>query len=163
MGLDMYLEVRKYVPASDWVQENGDFIKKPVEAGVAVLEKSGLATLVDPEHSYGVTVSATAVYWRKVNCIHQWFVDNCGKGIDECQPIYVSRQDLTDLRDLVKDVLIHREKAPVALPPSSGFFFGSTEIDEWYWSDLEYTAKELDRVLVDTFERDISFIYQASW
>ena len=164
MGLDMYLEVRKYVPTTDWIQENGDFVKKPVESGTAILEKTGLATLAS-SGGYGVTVSAVAIYWRKSNAIHQWFVDNCGKGIDECQPIYVSRQDLIDLRDLVKDVLIHREKAPLALPTASGFFFGSTEYDEWYWEDLEYTAKELDRVLMDTFEQwqSVDFIYQASW
>jgi hypothetical protein len=164
MGLDMYLEVRKYVSTNDWVTENGDFVKKEVPEGMAILETSGLGNLISDEHNYGVTVSATAVYWRKTNSIHQWFVDNCAKGVDECQPIYVSRKDLEDLRDLVKDVLIHRNKASVALPTASGFFFGSTEYDEWYWSDLEYTAKELDRVLIQTFgDEGVSFIYQASW
>lgn len=164
MGLDMYLEVRKYVSTTDWVQENGDFVKKPIESGVAILEKAGLDTIASTE-GYGVTVSAVGIYWRKANAIHQWFVDNCGKGIDECQPISVSRQDLINLRDLVKDVLIHREKAPLALPTASGFFFGSTEYDEWYWQDLEHTAKELDRVLMDTSENwtSVDFIYQASW
>jgi hypothetical protein len=76
--------------------------------------------------------------------------------------MYVKRKDLEDLRDLVKDTLIHRDKASVALPTASGFFFGSTEYDEWYWSDLEYTAKELDRVLANAKESD-DFFYQASW
>lgn len=164
MGLDMYLEVRKNVSVTDWVNENGDFVKKTVPEGMAILETSGLKNLVSEESTYSVCVTATAVYWRKANCIHQWFVDNLAKGVDECQPIYVRRQDLEDLRDLVKDVLIHREKAPVALPTASGFFFGSTEYDEWYWEDLEYTAKELDRVLIQTYGDDnVGFIYQASW
>jgi hypothetical protein len=164
MGLDMYLEVRKYVSTNDWVNENGEYVKKDVPEGMAILETSGLANLVDDEHNYGVVVSATAVYWRKVNCIHQWFVDNLANGVDECQPIYVRRKDLEDLRDLVKDVLIHRDKAPVALPTASGFFFGNTEYDEWYWHDLEYTAKELDRVLIQTFgDEGVTFTYQASW
>jgi len=120
-------------------------------------------TLSSASNNYIVSIEVNAIYWRKANAIHQWFVDNCGKGIDECQRIYVQRKDLEDLRDLVKDVLIHRDKAQVALPPQSGFFFGSTEIDEWYWEDMEYTAKELDRVLMNTFEQDVDFFYQASW
>lgn len=163
MGLDMYLEVRKSVRTKDWVNENGEFRTVPIPEGMAILETAGLANLVSQEDSYGLSVSATAIYWRKANAIHQWFVDNCGKGIDECQPIYVSRQDLEDLRDLVKDVLIHREKAPIALPTASGFFFGSTDYDEWYWEDLERTAKELDNLLAQTFEQPVDFIYQASW
>jgi hypothetical protein len=164
MGLDMYLEVRKNVRTSDWIQENGDIVKKDVPEGLAILETAGLKNFISEENNYSVSVTATAIYWRKVNCIHQWFVDNLANGVDECQPIYVRRKDLEDLRDLVKDVLIHREKAPVALPTSSGFFFGSTEYDEWYWSDLEDTAKELDRVLIQTYGDDsVSFTYQASW
>lgn len=159
MGLDMYLEVRRTVRATDW---NEQFEKVPNELGQSLISLAGLEQIVS-EDNYTVSVEVNAIYWRKANAIHQWFVDNCGKGIDECQRIYVQRKDLEDLRDLVKDVLIHRDKAQVALPPQSGFFFGSTEIDEWYWEDMEYTAKELDRVLMNTFEYDVDFFYQASW
>ena len=159
MGLDMYLEVRRTVRTNDWGK---DFEKVPNELGQSLVSLAGLDQIIS-ENNYTVSVEVNAIYWRKANAIHQWFVDNCGKGIDECQRIYVQRKDLEDLRDLVKDVLIHRDKAQVALPPQSGFFFGSTEIDEWYWEDLEYTAKELDRVLMNTFEYDVDFFYQASW
>lgn len=159
MGLDMYLEVRRNVRTTDWGK---DFDKVPNELGQSIVALAGLDQIIS-ENNYVVSIEVNAVYWRKANAIHQWFVDNCGKGIDECQRIYVQRKDLEDLRDLVKDVLIHRDKAQVALPPQSGFFFGSTEIDEWYWEDLEYTAKELDRVLMNTFEQDVDFFYQASW
>jgi len=159
MGLDMYLEVRRTVRTNDWGK---DFEKVPNELGQSLVSLAGLDQIIS-ENNYTVSVEVNAIYWRKANAIHQWFVDNCGKGIDECQRIYVQRKDLEDLRDLVKDVLIHRDKAQVALPPQSGFFFGSTEIDEWYWEDMEYTAKELDRVLMNTFEYDVDFFYQASW
>jgi len=159
MGLDMYLEVRRNVRTTDW---DVTFDKVPNELGQSIVSLAGLDTIIS-ENNYIVSIEVNAIYWRKANAIHQWFVDNCGKGIDECQRMYVQRKDLEDLRDLVKDVLIHRDKAQVALPPQSGFFFGSTEIDEWYWEDLEYTAKELDRVLMNTFEQDVDFFYQASW
>jgi hypothetical protein len=159
MGLDMYLEVRRNVRTTDWGK---DFEKVPNELGQSLVSLAGLDQIVS-ENNYVVSIEVNAIYWRKANAIHQWFVDNIGKGVDECQRMYLQRKDLEDLRDLVKDVLIHREKAQVALPPQAGFFFGSTEIDEWYWEDMEYTAKELDRVLMNTFEQDVDFFYQASW
>ena len=153
----MYLSASKYV--GNWDHSN----KEETEAYKKISKAIGLNGFTC-EGSPSMTIDVTVAYWRKANSIHQWFVDNCAKGVDECQPIYVSRKDLEDLRDLVKDVLIHRNKASVALPTASGFFFGSTEYDEWYWSDLEYTVKELDRVLIQTFgDEGVSFIYQASW
>lgn len=158
MGLDMYLEVRRTLRTSEW---NEQFDKVPTMIGPSVIALAGMEHLTC-EDNYTVSIEVTGVYWRKVNSVHQWFVDNIGKGVDECQRMYVKRKDLEDLRDLVKDTLIHRDKANLTLPPASGFFFGSTEIDEWYWSDLEYTAKELDRVLANSTESD-DFFYQASW
>jgi len=164
MGLDMYLEVRKYVTLNEYVQENGDFVKKTLQPATDVLEMSGLSKVTSDE-SWGLTVSTTAVYWRKVNAIHKWFVDNLADGKDECQQIFVPREKLLALRDQVEMVFRSKNNAIAQewLPTESGFFFGSTEYDEWYWSDLEYTLKELTRVLAVTEGESVDFIYQASW
>jgi len=163
MGLDMYLEVREYVKAFEYTEIENKFVRTPVEDGQAILRAVGLDAIASPE-AYGVTVSATAIYWRKVNSIHQWFVDNCGGGVDECQQMYVSREKLTELRDLVEMVYNSKSEAVAKeyLPTASGFFFGSTDYDEWYWSDLEYTLKELNRVL-GTAGEYADFSYSASW
>lgn len=164
MGLDMYLEAREYVSSRKWDNdENGELVSIPVPEGHAILETSGLSPYASKE-GYGVTVSATAIYWRKVNSIHQWFVDNCGNGEDNCQEMYVSPDKLVQLRDLV-DMVLKSKSVAVAqehLPTASGFFFGSQDYDEYYWSDLEYTKKELDRVISLGID-NISFYYQASW
>ena len=47
-------------------------------------------------------------YWRKANAIHGWFIRNCADGVDECQPIAVSRNDLTALRQDVLEALVKR-------------------------------------------------------
>lgn len=163
MGLDMYLEVREYVKTSDWQKVGDDFEKVAVETGTNILKMAGLDTIASKD-SYGVEVSATAIYWRKVNSIHQWFVEHCADGRDECQPIYVPREKLLALRDQVDLVLRSKNEAVAQewLPTQSGFFFGSTEYDEYYWSDLEYTLTELNRVL-ETADEGKSFYYQASW
>ena len=49
------------------------------------------------------------------------------------------------------------------LPTSSGFFFGGTNYDEYYYSDIEHTIEVLESTLRDTdFEHEIVF-YSSSW
>lgn len=163
MGLDMYLEVREYVKATDWKADGNSMERVPVAEGQTILKTAGLDKIVSKE-SYGVTVAATAIYWRKVNSIHKWFVDHCGDGRDECQQMYVSREKLLSLRDQVDLVLRSKNEAVAQeyLPTESGFFFGNTSYDEYYWSDLKYTLEELTRVL-DSADEGVEFSYQASW
>lgn len=164
MGLDMYLGVREYVSTREWKNnESGDFVSVPVKAGVDILKSTGLDKYASKD-GYGVDVSATAIYWRKVNSIHQWFVDNCGNGEDNCQEMYVSDEKLRELLDVVTTVLKSKNEAVAQemLPTQSGFFFGSQDYDEYYWGDLEYTKKELERILALGTD-SVSFYYQASW
>ena len=60
-------------------------------------------------------------------------------------------------------VIINPSIAEELLPAQSGFFFGSTDYDEFYLKDLEYTIEELKKVLEDfDFEND-QLIYSSSW
>lgn len=159
MGLDMYLMARKYV--SNWkhqIERHGENNEYH-----AVLEAFGAQALVTDECP-AVKVEFNVMYWRKANQIHQWFVDECGGGVDECQVINVEREKLVELLELCKKVALQPANAPEVLPTSSGFFFGSTEYDEWYMEDIKHTIEGLERVLEqvpDSFEWN--FVYQASW
>lgn len=100
-------------------------------------------------------------YWRKANAIHAWFVDNCADGVDECQHIDVSYDQLCQLRDLCKQVLDDHSKAEELLPTQEGFFFGSTEYDEWYFEYIENTYNMLKEELDHQYPSD--YVYRASW
>ena len=160
MGLDMYLEVRKFVPAKKYTYLDGDYSSEFEQQYVDVLEASGLKPLAAVD-SVGLSVTETAIYWRKVNSIHNWFIQKCANGVDECQPVYVSREQLENLVETVDTAI--KTKDGDLLPPASGFFFGSIDRDEWYWNDLKYTRTELKNLLSKTKTEDVSFIYQASW
>ena len=111
-------------------------------------------------------------YWRKANQIHNWFVENVQDGRDECQESYVSLEKLTELRDLCKEVIRYKnsEFNNDNLPTSSGFFFGGTDYDEYYYEDCKDTIKIIDTILkeeeiVSNTEGIYSgeYYYQASW
>jgi hypothetical protein len=82
-------------------------------------------------------------------------------GKDECQEVWVDRVGLEKLRDTCAQALEKRD--PSLLPPQSGFFFGSTDVDEWYWEDVERTRDLLDRILADERLKNWEFYYQSSW
>ena len=151
MGLDMYLEARR----SLWsLNENDE--KKSNRIASIFSEVQGLGR---PKE-----VVVELMYWRKSNAIHKWFVDNVQNGIDECQESYVEKEKLQHLYILIKQTLNLRtiEAANTFLPPQSGFFFGSTDIDDSYWEDLEKTKETLEKIL----EADLGrwhIYYQASW
>lgn len=160
MGLDMYLEVRKFVPAYDYKIVDGNYEREYNPDYKSMLKSAGLDKLTS-EESVGTTVSSTAIYWRKVNSIHNWFIQKCANGVDECQPIPVSRDRLQTLLATVEETI--KTKNSSLLEPTSGFFFGSTDVDEWYWNDLKYTKRELETLLRKTEGESVDFIYQASW
>lgn len=55
------------------------------------------------------------------------------------------------------------ELAEELLPTTSGFFFGSTEYNEYYIQDLEDTIKQLEPIIKKEHSPFTSFRYEASW
>ena len=102
-------------------------------------------------------------YWRKANAIHGWIINKAG-AVDDCTPVSLTKQDLYDLRETCIKVLdAHTtEAAWELLPPTSGFFFGSTEVNDWYWEDIKDTIEKLDAALNESVS-DAMFEYLASW
>jgi hypothetical protein len=160
MGLDMYLYAEQYLRFRDWDEEGKENAKFD-----ELVKLTGLEELVDKERGY---ISAYAkvqiAYWRKANAIHKYFVDKCADGKDDGQEVDVSRETLVALKDICGQLVQSKdvEQAKKLLPPQSGFFFGGTEIDEWYFQDLEHTQKTLTKILEKAPE-GCDFIYRASW
>ena len=161
MGLDMYLEARRYVQKQTYDQ---NYNSNPVPE-YALISTLAFPADADKFNEFaGLEVNLTVGYWRKANAIHNWFIQNCANGVDDCRDVHVEASDLTNLLTLVSDLLTTRDetKAQELLPPTAGFFFGSTEMDEWYWNDLEYTKEILEHVLT-LDDKSTSFYYRASW
>lgn len=112
------------------------------------------------EHVYDN--STEVAYWRKFNGLHNYFVQEIQNGIDQCQYTEVSKEQLELLVELIEESIIDQCPVP-QLEPTSGFFFGSTDIDEYYWHDMRKTLKMLNEILKETdFEKEM-IIYHSSW
>lgn len=145
MGLDMFLSAKRYL----WREES---------EGVAV---TGLDI---PEPLELKEISCRAMYWRKANQIHGWFVRNVQDDEDDCNPYDVARSDLLALLDACRKVLANRKLAAELLPPAEGFFFGRYEYDDGYFEDVQYTADGLAALLEAVPEGSgWWFEYQSSW
>ena len=150
MGLDMYLDKRTYVKQWEHIDEAKQY-KVEVTRG-------GEPTNIDPKKVKYIIEEAG--YWRKANAIHKWFVDNCQDGVDDCRDAYVGFDDLQALLDLCRIVIIDKSKAEQLLPSTSGFFFGNTEYDEWYYNDIQNTIEILEKAVED---KDGEYYYSSSW
>ena len=146
MGLDMYLTAERYL--SDYRESDKPLKTKLNEA------------LYGPGYLEIKTVTAEAMYWRKANAIHTWFVRECQDGVDECQKVPVSREKLQELYNVCSDVIYTRNTEP--LTTASGFFFGGTEYDEYYFEELVRTVDRLEELLGEDYEV-WDFYYQSSW
>ncbi len=155
MGLDQYLSAKKWTSDTDFLGAERKVLHAKLKEAI------GDATTHQSGNIKSISVEMEVCYWRKVNAVHQWFVDNCQGGNDNCQQSYVSREKLEQLLGGCKEVLANRDKADQILPTASGFFFGSTDYDEYYFYDIEDTVQQLETALAldDTWD----FYYQASW
>lgn len=103
MGLDMYLSKRIYVGNNYRKPENQVKIVIPEDQGDALFPLK--PNLIN--QSRITYIKEDVMYWRKVNAIHQWFVENCQNGVDDCGSYDVSREQLEILITTCKEVIKH--------------------------------------------------------
>ena len=165
MGLDMYLSARKYVEKIDWnllhANSDMDYSSATLPKYRDVIAAADMFDVEAANDIYGVSVSVNCAYWRKVNAVHNWFVENVQRGEDDCGEYYVSHEKIKELLTTARQCLFTKD--PTLLPPQEGFFFGSTDIDEGYWWGIKNTISQLNRLVeLPDFDR-LSFYYQSSW
>lgn len=164
---DRFPEYPNYKPSaylSGWTF--GDRKPEPLYSALA-LEMGITPTSDSPsmhlvEAGDGYVVQPTIFYWRKANAIHRWFVEKAQDGVDECQESVVHPELLADLMERCEEITLDHSKTDL-LQTQGGFFFGPTEYDEWYFNDIERTARDLKVAVTMAAPKSTHFIYQSSW
>ncbi len=136
MGLDMYLTATRFIYDSD----EGDL-------------KQRLQEMFDCSID---SVSTNAGYWRKAYHIHLWMVKNVQDGEDDCDRYEVSREQLSELLDIVRDISEDHNKASELLPNESHL-----EYDDWFFETVEETKTILEKALA--MDDNWFFYYHSSW
>lgn len=154
MGLDMYLNRRYYV--KNWEHT-------PQEKRYSIKIERGDKPSFIPTDKIKY-IETEEIYWRKASAIHKWFVDNIQDGEDNCESHYVSVDNLRDLLAVVTKVLESPQSvAGELLPTQDGCFFGGTDYDQHYIGVIEYTRRELERILASPDIEEGEFEYCSRW
>ena len=114
-------------------------------------------------------------YWRKANQIREWIVVNCGYNPNSNTEYFLMTKEqlkklYTDCKDIIERYEREGEEITTELinycnevmPTKSGFFFGNTAIDEWYFEDIENTLRQVADILINT-DFDKEDIYYYEW
>ena len=176
MGLDMYVTIRhKDTQSKLEAYEAWENKYSYEEYELLTDEQREEHCNSEPEYDedmYGKQL----IYWRKANQIHNWFVKNCQNGVDDCGRYIVTLNQLKELKELCEKIMTMTDGenltieggkfAEENLPSRSGFFFGSTDYDEYYVYDVKYTANELVEVIrkvEEEYNEDYIIEYTSSW
>ena len=181
MGLDMYLTKRVYV-------KNWDYMSKNEKHQITV--KGPRASRVDPKEisciimEVGYWRKANQIHnWFVENV--QGGVDDCKEYYVECsqlEELLNTCKKVLENTKLVKgkvtngwhikdgkeepiledgELIEDSSVAEELLPAASGFFFGSTEYDQYYIDDIKHTIEILQKALAN--DTGDSFYYHSSW
>lgn len=133
MGLDMYLEGRKYI-MEDWSNPNNN----ETEEGFRVKQKV---------YDLG--------YWRKHPNLHGYIVQEFAAGEDNCQDIELGQEELIQLIDAIKN-----KRLPST---TGFFFGKSDGSDDEMQEDLSVFTRALIWLQVKDDRHFRSVVYRASW
>lgn len=186
MGLDMYLYAKKYIGGWDHSDEKD-------RAKFAKLGKLTGITPTSDSPSFYITATvgywrkANAIHKWFVDVVQKG-KDDCGTysvsreqlaALKElCEKAIAAGGEKPGLVTTgttfapgklpkvtrVEGTVVKNKKAVAALlPTTSGFFFGSTDYDEWYIQDLKDTITIIDNCLTNTALEGSDFEYYSSW
>lgn len=90
-------------------------------------------------------------HFRKINFLIKFFKDR-GLDIKKQTPLLIKKKDIEVLLYRCNEVLNDHNKASELLPTTSGFFFGSTEYDEYYFDDVKQVKNYIIDTLINQFD-----------
>lgn len=171
MGLDMFLNRKRVLSWEEQIKMKEEMkIENPV-----------------------ISVEEEVAYWRKANQINKFFMkrDIDGEGRNAKVDINDLKELLKICKRLKRElklvdgkihtgtkctkngveemyadgkIIANKELAEELLPTEAGFFFGSTDYDEWYYQQIVDTIPVLEKIISEHNDAyDMEYSYYASW
>lgn len=123
----------------------------------AIITQQDLQKTVD--YIIDACISKEDMYYRKVNFLYAFFTD---KLTEEEQRCVVTKEEVETIISNCQKVLADHSLADSLLPTQSGFFFGSTEYNEWYFNDVKNVLNQFTKYLEGWDDNTIGWVY-FSW
>lgn len=120
-----------------------------------ILCEDNLQKIVD--YAIDCYASGNDMYYRKVNFLYAFFAEALTD--EQC---VVTKHDVETVISHCKEVLADHSLAEKLLPTQAGFFFGSTDYNEWYFKDVEYVLEQFTKYLEGWDDDTIGWVY-FSW
>ena len=92
-------------------------------------------------------------YFRKVNFLIPFFESQLGCEIENLRKIKIDKEDAEELLRRCSAVLDDHSRAKELLPTQEGFFFGSTDYDDYYFEDVESVRDYVKDTLLPEFDK----------
>lgn len=134
--------------------EREEFEKPEIQEKLKALQKECKDVRPYTEIAYFRKVNLLVSYFNyQQNCTYQELSkENVESLVEDCQKVldlYQQHQG-EDITDKLEDLL----------PTTSGFFFGRTDYDKWYFKDVEYVLNEFTKILTTTnWRSEIVYLY----
>jgi hypothetical protein len=159
MGLDMYIfKVKK---TKHTIDELHELDRETNPNDPKIVEFLPLDQPYPDTFKDYYTIFHQVAYWRKFNALHNWFVTHVQVGIDNCAHYELDKDVLIDLLETLLNT--KSENDPSEMMPVSGFFFGSTDVDEYYWERIEKAIDEISNLIDNTNWDKERLFYTSSW
>lgn len=99
---------------------------------------------------------------RKENHIHRvvWTLTEVEP--KNCGYVHLSKEVVNEMAVRLRAVLANHSLALELMPPQDGFFFGGTDLNEWYFKDLEQELADFTAILKD-WDPESCYAYWAWW
>jgi hypothetical protein len=99
---------------------------------------------------------------RKENHIHAAIADITHSKVRNCDYLLLSKENVQSLVTRLATVHAEPTSAQAVLPPQEGFFFGGTDINEWYFKDIEQELEDFTAIL-NEWDESSCYAYWAWW
>lgn len=145
MGLDIYFAKAKRSAYYKYQEDEREFDKLSEEEKEEIWAKNEQPKIEGNEE---------IGYFRKVNFLMQELAY-----YGNCEFKEITRDSLEELKRKCLAVLENHELAEDLLPTCSGFFYGSTEYDEWYFQDVQAVLDWVEGVLENLAGDEVVLMY----
>lgn len=97
--------------------------------------------------------STNIAYFRKINFLVDYFENYVEYEIENLRYVDIDEESVIELINRCQQVLEDHSLAKDLLPTKEGFYFGSTEYDEYYFEDVEEVLNTMTNTILPEFEK----------